>query len=221
MSVFDDAPFRGYGGLPIQKQTERPSLKDAVSFYNASVRPRRGLADKKRLEFGETRASEAYPIFATSHEELSKAFGLGVAMYFATLQILIVVCLVCGLLQLPALLFYAGVEYSTEYRGEDANGKKVPFLLRGSAACTMQERVCMDQDCEAQGQINTCRIGEMQMRFDLCMTGGLFVFLTIFSVWQQKRVNELDEGIQTSQDCKLCLDNWPLRDNHHRRHTSL
>ena len=56
----------------------------------------------EKVEYGE-KGGEAYPIFTSGPFDL-RDFGLGVAMYFQTLQILCATCLLCGLFQVTLAL---------------------------------------------------------------------------------------------------------------------
>ena len=199
----DENLITGYGGLPLERQLlSVPSLDKAINFYRENILPRRKRYDKnERNEFGESSENtELYPILGTSSTELN-AFGLVVAMYFQTLQLLIGGFILLALFQTHALLYFEGPLYSDNHKGTDAHGKELPFLLRGSAVCTRQEMVCLDAACETLAEINKCKIGEIQLKLDFSMTIIMILFTVVLSFVQDSLANRLDERVQTAQDC--------------------
>lgn len=197
-----DNAFRGYAGWPVSPSGRaKPKLSVARSYYQANIMPRRDALSKKKLEQGEDpEGSEPYPLRVT--DSALSGFGQGVAIYFITLKALVFVMFFLGLFQIHAILYFQGPLYSDSYAGEDALGKRVPLLLRGSAICTLQNKVCLDERCEDKGIVNHCKIGEIQANLDVYMTGVLLLVVLSLSWWTQRKANALDESVQTAQDCK-------------------
>jgi Calcium-dependent channel, 7TM region, putative phosphate len=72
--------------------------------------------------------TKLYPIFSTPLSQLGD-FGLGFGIYFATLRDFAILALLCGLLSIPNIIFFASDQYSGDQAG-------IPTLLKGSAICT-------------------------------------------------------------------------------------
>ena len=70
-----------------------------------------------------------YNTLATPSSELGK-FGIGIGLYFTTLQIIGIIALFAGIINIPLISYYD----SSDYRGD--TGKPSNLLLAGSAICT-------------------------------------------------------------------------------------
>lgn len=69
-----------------------------------------------------------YNPFFTPHKELGD-WGLGVGLYFTTMQAMGIVTFVAGLLSIPNIIYYSSDTYSDNQDGVSAH-------LKGSAICT-------------------------------------------------------------------------------------
>mmetsp|Transcript_14664 Transcript_14664/g.34588 ORF Transcript_14664/g.34588 Transcript_14664/m.34588 type:complete len:873 (+) Transcript_14664:100-2718(+) len=195
-------PEAGFPGLPIDDS--EPVLEKAFAFYNDEIRPRRefhsdvGVAGEwRKVEFGKP-GGELYPIWTSTPWDL-REFGLGVAMYFQTLQLLTVTFFVCGLFNCQAINYYSSQKYSDGQPG-------VPGLLKGSAICTRQDIVCLDRECNDIGVKNLCLAGATQAWFDLSMTLCLLGLMAVVTLVQDNVSAALDESIQTAQDYSVIID---------------
>jgi uncharacterized membrane protein YhdT len=197
-------PEAGYPGLPINDDI--PELKKAFTFFNECIRPRREFVvdessekggEWRKLEFGKE-GGELFPVWTTTPWDL-REFGLGVAMYFQTLQLLCVTFFLCGLFQAQAISFYKSAQYSDGQSG-------VTGMLRGSAVCTRHEVVCLDEECANVGQTNLCNLGTVQAGLDFTMTVMLLILFMIVSMVQNNVSAALDESIQTAQDYSVMVD---------------
>jgi hypothetical protein len=134
----------------------RPVMARSFNFYYNFILPRRTLIDVadhqsyEKVEFGK-QGGDLFPVFSSSPFDL-RDFGLGVAMYFQTLQILCGTCFLCGLFQIQAINFYSSPKYS-------AGQPDVTGMLAGSAICTEQHYVCTNGACSRLLRICThvCR----------------------------------------------------------------
>jgi hypothetical protein len=197
-------PEAGYPGLPIDDA--EPEYNKAKTFYKDVIQPRTEFqppsdenpkGEWKKMEFGKP-GGQLYDIWKTTPMDL-KEFGLGVAMYFATLQLLCVTFFCCGLMQAQAMSYYKSEMYSDRQIG-------VPGMLRGSAICTRTQFVCLDMDCATIDSKNLCHMGQMQAWFDLSMTILLLILVAIMTVAQDNISAALDESLQTAQDYSVIVD---------------
>jgi len=198
----------GYPGLRIND--DQPELKKGFEYFSEEIRPRRefqpDLGDHgewRKVEFGK-RGGELYNVITTTPWDL-REFGLGVAMYFQTLQLLCVTFFLCGMFQTQAISYYKSDKYSHRQVAE-ADGTPVPGMLRGSAVCTVQETVCLNEDCTDIGQRNLCMMGARQAFFDITMTIALLVLFSAVATVQNQVSAALDESIQTAQDYSIIVD---------------
>jgi hypothetical protein len=181
----------------------RPLLRRSFNFYYQFTLPRRievKVEDHKsyeKLEFGKE-GGELFPVFASTPMDL-RDFGLGVAMYFQTLQILCATCFLCGLFMIQAITFYKSEKYS-------AGQPEVKGMLKGSAICTEKHWVCTNGNCTETRIANMCHMGEMQAKLDLSMSIFLFVGLGMLAYLQNKVSADLDESVQTAQDYAIVVD---------------
>ena len=113
-------PEAGFPGLPIDDA--KPDYERANAFFNEVIRPRREFqfdlgpaGEFKKMEFGKPGGS-TYDVWATTPLDL-KEFGLGVAMYFATLQVLCATFFCCGVMQAQSLAYYKSETYSDRQLG--------------------------------------------------------------------------------------------------------
>eukprot|EP00957_Ditylum_brightwellii_P211724 15366512-Ditylum_brightwellii.AAC.1 len=77
----------------------------------------------------DARPTKLYPVWSTPGSQLAD-FGVGVGIYFLTLKISAVICLIAGLINIPTILYFEGSNYSNRQEGISNGG------LKGSAVCT-------------------------------------------------------------------------------------
>ena len=98
---------------------------------------------QRRAEPGEnTEETELYNPFTTARSSFIE-WGIGVDLYFSSLRALGVLLLIAGILNLPAMRYYASRDYS-ENKQENLDST----TLWGSAICTTVEWVVCE-DCSA------------------------------------------------------------------------
>jgi hypothetical protein len=191
-------PDAGFLGMSIND--EPSDLMVAAIFLNEEVRPRRieiRPGEWRKLEYG-CPGGEMYPICGTSAWDL-RDFGLGVAMYFQTLQLLTMTFFISALLQVQTQKYYKSEKYSD-------GQPNVAWLLVGSAVCTRHEVVCLDPECADQGTRNLCQLGVAQAYFDLANTVMLFLLMFIVGLLQNRVSTILDEKMQTAADYSVFVD---------------
>lgn len=189
----------GYPGLKIDSST--PELKKGLAYLDNETRPRR-LKDErtgqfKMLERGQP-GGELYPVLTSTVWDL-RDFGLGVAMYFQTLQLLACAFMVCGILQANTIQFYKSQNYSDGQPG-------VPFMLKGSAVCTRHAMVCLDKDCTEIGKSNLCQMSQTQANLDIANTLMFFIMFAIVGMVQNHVSARLDEAMQTASDYSVIVE---------------
>ena len=188
----------GYPGMPVNDKT--PEINDAWRYFNEEMRPRREKVDDgyRKVEFGKP-GGELFPIWTTMPQDLVD-FGLGVAMYFQTLQLLMATFLLCYLTQLGTVSYYKSEKYS----GGQADVKV--GMLVGSAVCTDTEMVCLDDGCSTVATHNSCTMSDSQATADFSMTILLLLLFTAVGFIQSRMSIEMDESRQTAQDYSVMVD---------------
>jgi len=158
----------------------------------------------RKVEFGKP-GGELFPVWSSTPWDL-REFGLGVAMYFQTLQLLSVTMFICGVLNAQAIEYYKSPAYSAGQAADSVTGKPVPGLLKGSAICTEHEVVCLDWECWTVGTTNECNLSQAQAWLDLTMTVFLLALVVVVSIVQDNISASLDESLQTAQDYSVIVD---------------
>ena len=153
-------------------------------------------------------------------------FGIGIGLYFATLQACVILLLLAGFMNISNLVFYAGSEYSGGQEG-------VRWFLKGSAVCTQHQWVPCDncagditlpQDDLFRFQKGQNENGEeLQFALKNLCEGALLkvgmvnfgsVLLVILGVivlagYLKKKQVVFDLDEQTAQDYSICVHNPP------------
>jgi len=152
-------------------------------------------------------------------------FGLGVGLYFTALRSITLLALVCGLLNIPNMIYFAGDNYSNRQDGVD-------IFLKGSAVCTEQEYVpcptcSIDDFADTPHRIATASsfYGEEDLIFvvkNYCDGAKLqlvmvnfatlvlvFVGMTLIGRHLKKQEILFDEDEQTCQDYSIVIRNPP------------
>lgn len=88
-----------------------------------------------RAEPGENDvATKLYDPIRTPLDQMGD-FGIGIGLYFSALKYLVILTLICGILSMPSIFYYASLTYSESQSGVSS------FFLKGSAICTDTEWV--------------------------------------------------------------------------------
>ena len=132
--------------FPRAGDPDAPSLSKAYAYYEHMTLPRHltgeNVADQvlRRAGPGESGDTELYNPFRTPAASFIE-WGIGVDLYFSSLRALAFVLLLAGVLNLPAIRYYASDEYSPNLQKDILNST----FLWGSAICTTEEWVvCVD-----------------------------------------------------------------------------
>ena len=208
------------------------SLFKAWAYYEHVTLPRHFVGDgspdtvTRRAEPGEFEAeTELYDWLRLKQSDLIE-WGTGVDLYFISLKFFAVLMLVCGLINIPAIMYYA----SKEYNGDAP--MTYNYVLQGSAVCNNTEWVVCTNCTEADWSQNLKRIATgfsatSQNYTTLVIrnqcrgaTGNvgfanfatiIFVLasLGVFSVYLQAREIRFDEDKVTTTDYSVIVDNPP------------
>ena len=125
-----------------------PSLSLAYAYYEHITLPRHfvgaNVADHvlHRAEPGESgEDTELYSPFTTPTSSFIE-WGIGVDLYFSSVRSLAFLLLLAGIINIPAIMFYASTDY-------DPNGQESlsGTTLLGSAVCTTFEWVVCAKGC--------------------------------------------------------------------------
>jgi hypothetical protein len=217
---------------------ENPSLAKAWAYFDHFVLPRYIVAqdgsfnrhDLKRAEPGEcTHPTRLYHPLCTPLSQMGD-FGLGVGLYFSTLQALTLLTFLAGLMNYPNFIYFSGPLYSQSQIGVDN-------LLKGSSICTVQNWVpcegCNPNDFTANRFAKATKVigiesgvsnivnltfalkndcAEVTLQQGMISYGTLiFLFVGIlFMHWYQRRKEvDFDEDEQTAQDYSIRIMNPP------------
>jgi hypothetical protein len=145
-------------------------------------------------------------------------FGLGVGLYFSALRSTIMLTFIAGVINIPNMVYFASDKYSHGQEGVDV-------LIRGSAACTLEEFVpcpsCSLEDfAEVPHRIssvysvysdqflifvlkNNCDGAKLPLALVNYAT-LLFVMYGLMRINRHLKEQEIkfDEDEQTAQDCE-------------------
>ena len=210
---------------------DKPDLAKGWAFYEHVTLPRRFMTDQtaettfERAEPGEQdHATELFSPVRTPERALNE-FGIGIAMYFASLRIMAIVVAIAGIISLPNILYYR----SETYNGEGGQSQ-LSFLLQGSTICTDREWVECLEGCDRdiwRGGSSRDRWAESAdgttfVQRTLCvgaemMQGmwnyGALLFMTIsvvlISWYQRRREIRFDEDKSTATDYSIKVCNPP------------
>lgn len=141
---------------PRRNDEKAPKLMTAWAYFEHVTLPRHFVGDQRadgvlrRAEPGEhEEPTELYSPFRTPSSTLIE-WGTGVDLYFSSVIFFAVIMLIAGLINLPAITYYASTDY-------DANPNRIDDLayksLFGSAVCTDTEWVvCSNCDPDSKAQ---------------------------------------------------------------------
>lgn len=201
-----------------------PSLKEAWDYFEYQCLPRRftyiedqGEGRKYVLaSAGEEEPTKLYPVYDTPIGDMAD-FGIGVGMYFQSVQFFGYVCLLAGVISIPMMRYYASDTYSP---GHDGGSGWEAFTNSFSAVCTdLQFKPC--PNCPKEGDDNFIEGHMMEEhgmsfiltnRCELSSAFGYYAFAAImfvtasvyyFVYLQRKYRIELDESEQTSTDYSI------------------
>mmetsp|Transcript_12757 Transcript_12757/g.14867 ORF Transcript_12757/g.14867 Transcript_12757/m.14867 type:complete len:564 (+) Transcript_12757:257-1948(+) len=214
------------------------SLEKAWDFFERRCLPRRFTDVQEttkgrkymRAEPGETQPTSLYPVIETPIDDMAD-FGIGVGMYFKTLQFFFFVTLIAGFLSLPTMIYYQSNEYSPG--GKSATVANALNSL--SAVCTNVKfqpcPTCTREEWKSSFSlfveednnrllfsesddlkfiaVNECQLNDVFGFFTFVTM--VFVVLSVYVfVYLQRRYRiELDEGEQTSSDYSIQILNPP------------
>eukprot|EP00586_Coscinodiscus_wailesii_P003443 CAMPEP_0172485718 /NCGR_PEP_ID=MMETSP1066-20121228/13867_1 /TAXON_ID=671091 /ORGANISM="Coscinodiscus wailesii, Strain CCMP2513" /LENGTH=987 /DNA_ID=CAMNT_0013251149 /DNA_START=47 /DNA_END=3010 /DNA_ORIENTATION=- len=163
-----------------------------------------------------------YPFFRTPEDQMAD-FGIGVGLYFNTLKVVALICLIAGLINIPSMMYYNSSEYSTTRLGEEAH-----WSMTGSAVCTNQTWApcpgCTKDDwigpfesknryTEVDGRkfikTNQCFVGFEPGFENWISLLFIFVSLVIMAYFQRKKETQFDLIQQTASDYSVEVENPP------------
>lgn len=158
---------------------------------------------RSKLEPGDdSEAWEPYPVFATGNNDFAD-FGLGIALYFATLKIMGCCMIVCFFINTYLLGYYSSDEYSGGDQ-DSSTSALIPGDLVGSAWCPdSQKRGSVPRVGGGNITVYDCPFDESIGFLDF--TSTLVVMCTVLGMtyFQDKIANALDEAQQTAEDYSI------------------
>lgn len=208
-----------------------PSLSKAWAYYEHVTLPRHFIGDGsadtvlRRAEPGEYEYDTELYDWMRLKQATFIEWGTGVDLYFISLRFFAFLMLVCGLINIPAIMFYSSDKYNGDAPQDYA------MVLRGSAVCNnTQWVVCTD--CEFSdwsrdlGRIATgfSATGENATLVLRNLCGGatkeigftnfatiifVLISLTVFSYYLHAREVRFDEDKVTTTDYSIVVDNPP------------
>jgi hypothetical protein len=199
------------------------STRQAWAYYEKITLPRRMKNEHGRYVKAPTGAENTflYPTWTTTSWDLAD-FGTGVAVYFETMRVLIVIMLVAGLLYTPTFMYYKS----------DVYGKTDQYIsfLRGSMMCEDTDWApcpdcTMDEWKESPHRIafdgnltyvlkNICAPLRWQEGVNhLIVVVFLIIAMIALASHQKKMELQFDEEILTASDYSIAVSNPPLNSN--------
>jgi len=213
---------------------KKPNLDMAWEYFEHIGLPRCFMEkdDKgrhNRAEPGEIdKITMLYPVWSTPLVDMGD-FGIGVGLYFTTLQFFAILTFIAGLINIPALISL----YSDEYSPEERDSLPT-LLLRTSAVCTQMEwrpcPTCNESDWNRFPSITKDRfaVGKASDGSELtfikisdCKTNNMFgisaytslifviVGVYVINYLQTLKAKKFDEAEQTSTDYSIKIMNPP------------
>ena len=190
-----------------------------------------GRPKYERAEPGEPSDTKLFTPLTTPERALTE-WGIGVALYFATVRIMALILLIGGLISIPNIIFYRSEDYTgTEDDNVTGGAESLPFFtLRGSMICTDRrwvEIVECTEGCERLrwakslndtvipdgtmfAQRTTCQGAEFSQGI---VNWAAFMFVAIATallyVYQRKKEIRFDEDKSTSKDYSVKVSNPP------------
>jgi len=179
-----------------------------------------------RAEYGEREVkTQLYSFLKTPERELGD-FGLGVGLYFWTLKVLAIICLIAGFLSIPNMIYFNSSEYDSGDRSS------VPFGLGNAAICTDTDWVpcptCKKSDWKFPryntvrryatatsdeslifALRNNCNINHTEAAWAFATLIFVVVSVIIMSLVSRRREVRLDESQQTTTDYSIEVTNPP------------
>lgn len=204
---------------------EYPEGEEKIPFFarhkNRVHKAENGLQGEKTL---------LYSVWGTSEADLVD-FGLGVAIYFWTLRMLVILMFLAGLISIPNMIYFSSSSYSLNQQSGSG------WALRGSAVCTDTQWVACP-NCtlsDWQGRIasttnrfastmvngqelrfivkNNCRITFSEGVVSLVVLLFVVVFLWGIGEVSKNREVRFDESNQTATDYSIEVQDPPLDAN--------
>lgn len=132
-----------------------PSLSKAYAYYEHITLPRHFTGENeadqvlRRAEPGDTGETELYSPFTTSAASFIE-WGIGVDLYFSSLRALGYLLFLAGILNIPAIRYYASSDYSPNLQKDFMEST----FLWGSAICTTDEWVVCGDCLDEKGEFN-------------------------------------------------------------------
>ena len=175
-----------------------------------------------RAEPGETvERTTLYPVWRTPLVDMGH-FGVGVGIYFSTLQLFAIMTFIAGLINIPTLIYLESDDYSL--RRQDLVG--INTLLRVSAVCTDMEwqpcPSCTASDWNTSSsadrfanatssdgsvlnfiKVNNCKLKQMFGISTYISLIFVIVAVYVISHLQNKVAIKVDEAQQTSADYSI------------------
>eukprot|EP00548_Thalassiothrix_antarctica_P005206 CAMPEP_0194140552 /NCGR_PEP_ID=MMETSP0152-20130528/10088_1 /TAXON_ID=1049557 /ORGANISM="Thalassiothrix antarctica, Strain L6-D1" /LENGTH=957 /DNA_ID=CAMNT_0038838841 /DNA_START=36 /DNA_END=2912 /DNA_ORIENTATION=+ len=203
-----------------------------------SLLARKNNKDKLvKAEEGEREVkTKLYSVCSTPERELSD-FGLGVGIYFWTLRITVVICLIAGCISIPNIMYFHSEEYdgnAGNYDGTD-HSWLFNFAVSYSAVCTDTTWVpCVDcgenvsywdsftgglfryattSAVNSEGLFfvkrNNCSVGYKQGLYAFSTLVFVVLSIIIMNLVSRRREVQLDESQQTTSDYSVQVSDPP------------
>jgi hypothetical protein len=205
-----------------------PSLSKAYAYYEHITLPRRLAGDHadhivRRADPGEKNKTELYSVLKTPASSFVD-WGAGVDLYFSSVRSIAIMLLVCGLINIPNIVFYSSSAYNPKGRpGLVGIPSSQTFTLETSAVCTTGEwAVCPNCDTNLVDNVGIASDGTMLVLRSGCNGGqlpqgmvnfatALFlgISLSVMSLYQYVREVRLGEATLTASDYSVEIRHPP------------
>lgn len=143
-------------------------------------------------------------------------FGLGIGLYFHTLINLCMLSIISGAILIPVILRFDASSYGVRSNDPRLGGTAacsdtaiLPEMCENVGGTSMCNFLCGDSACDVLYKESCEYPGNSILYADLAMCAFFAIMLVLSELWQNRRQNELDDKVQTSQDYSLVVKNPP------------
>ncbi|CAJ1934872.1 unnamed protein product [Cylindrotheca closterium] len=240
----DGSARTGQSGNP-NTVVAKPSLEKAWAYFEHFALSRYLIdetadsSDRKRAEPGENDVpTRLYSPIRLPHAQLGD-FGIGIGLYFSTLRLILFLAVLCGLISIANIHFFA----SSSYQSPSNRDSIFPSLVQGSAICTETNWVaCPSCECASDDRVTAhtlrrqdilptsrCQVREVDGNLltyvlknecgDIPIYVGMINYATIIlfflvtyvylGIFLKQQETQFDEDEQTAQDYSIQVENPP------------
>jgi len=199
--------------------------RESIGLHKMMKNGGSGGGKYDRAEPGATsKPTRLYPVWSTPLVDMGD-FGIGVGLYFSALQYFAITAFLAGVINIPAMIYLNGDEYSPTDREGD-----LEMLMSLSAVCTewnwhpcpsctndphaISEADLAVGEASDGSPLTFIRVNDCQLSTLFGVSAYvslLFIGVAIYSInsFQMEKAVKFDEAVQTTQDYSIKIKNPP------------